>query len=134
VRRVLLSPRWLLGHALVVIAAVGFCRLGWWQLSVWEAPRGSFQNLGYALQWPLFAVFGVAMWVRIVRDTADPVRAAARAEQRAAAQAERRARSAARIPGPTGSSPAAALEGDDELAAYNRYLAGLYERDRREQG
>ncbi|MCG5466623.1 hypothetical protein MED01_005662 [Micromonospora sp. MED01] len=48
-----------------MIAAVCL-RLGWWQ---WEhALRGDGRSLGYALQWPLFAAFGVFFWTRVVHE------------------------------------------------------------------
>ena len=44
---------------LVIVAASGCLALGWWQWTRWESNSGSFQNLGYALQWPMFAGFCV---------------------------------------------------------------------------
>jgi DNA-binding transcriptional regulator of glucitol operon len=43
--------------ALVIVAACGCLALGWWQWTRFQSPSGTFQNLGYALQWPLFAWF-----------------------------------------------------------------------------
>ena len=43
----------------VIIAAGGCLALGWWQWSRFESSSGTFQNLGYALQWPMFAGFCV---------------------------------------------------------------------------
>lgn len=61
-----LAPRWLLGHLLVAAVAVTFLRLGWWQ---WEhARQGNTLSYGYALQWPLFAAFGVYFWIHVLRD------------------------------------------------------------------
>ncbi len=31
--------------------------LAWWQWGRWHDSDGSFQNLGYALQWPIFGLF-----------------------------------------------------------------------------
>ncbi|MEE3850808.1 transcriptional regulator [Gordonia sp. LSe1-13] len=42
--------------ALVVIAAVACLTLAWWQWDRYESSSGTAQNLGYALQWPAFAV------------------------------------------------------------------------------
>jgi hypothetical protein len=130
VRRVLLTPKWLFGHVLVLVVAVAFCRLGWWQWSRYRQTHGNLQYLSYALQWPLFAGFGVALWARVVRDSLRPP------------DRPRRPRPAtARRPGPPrrpvvppAPAPAGPPGADDELAAYNRYLASLYERDRQEQG
>jgi DNA-binding transcriptional regulator of glucitol operon len=130
VRRVLLAPKWLVGHVLVLVVAVAFCRLGWWQWGRYRQTQGGLQYLSYAVQWPVFAAFGVAMWARIVRDSLRPPAAAPQPPHRAGP----RLRPAA---GPTVANPAlpgaAQPEPDDELAAYNRYLASLYERDRQEQ-
>ena len=110
--RRLLTPRWLAWHAFAVVAALVMLRLGLWQ---WHRSQTthSAQNLGYALQWPAFAVFAVVVWLRVCRD---------------AVKGPPEARPApARTPRP---EPAAAVvpvtdEEDPELAAYNRYLARL---------
>ncbi|WP_435585960.1 hypothetical protein [Micromonospora aurantiaca (nom. illeg.)] len=61
-----LTPRWLLGHLVVGVIAALCLRLGWWQ---WQhALQGNTLSYGYALQWPLFAAFGVFFWMRVVRD------------------------------------------------------------------
>lgn len=112
-----LSPRWLGWHVLMLGAAVACLRLGWWQ---WEKGRatGSYQSLGYGLQWPLFAAFSVFVWWRVARDAVRPPRAAAPSARRRP-PAPRPVR-----PDPAaGGSPDA--EADPELAAYNRYLASL---------
>jgi hypothetical protein len=130
VRRVLLTPKWLLGHVLVLAVAVAFCRLGWWQWGRYRQTHGSLQYLSYAVQWPVFAAFGVALWARIVRDSLRPPAATGPPARR-------------RRPRPAPALPAGAIQvqprhddqpgHDDKLAAYNRYLASLYERDRQEQ-
>ncbi|AWB82547.1 hypothetical protein C3B44_09455 [Corynebacterium yudongzhengii] len=40
----------------VVLACLG---LAWWQWTRFQSGTGTFQNLGYALQWPLFGAFAV---------------------------------------------------------------------------
>ncbi|MBB3750534.1 DNA-binding transcriptional regulator of glucitol operon [Mycolicibacterium sp. BK634] len=52
---------------LVIIAACGCLALGWWQWSRFESNSGTFQNLGYALQWPMFAGFCVYAYRKFVR-------------------------------------------------------------------
>jgi DNA-binding transcriptional regulator of glucitol operon len=125
--RQLLAPKWLAWHAFAVVATLVMLRLGLWQWHRSHATH-SAQNLGYALQWPAFAVFGIVVWFRVCRDAvkgppeAKPV--------------------PARKPRP---EPAAAVvpvtdEEDPELAAYNRFLARLNEdagsapRDRAREG
>ncbi|SFG25729.1 hypothetical protein [Corynebacterium spheniscorum] len=48
------------GHVLFLILAV-CCTiaLAWWQWSRFRSGSGTFQNLGYALQWPMFGAFFV---------------------------------------------------------------------------
>ena len=53
--------------ALVILAAAGCLALGWWQWNRWESTSGSFQNLGYALQWPLFAGFCVYAYRKFIQ-------------------------------------------------------------------
>ena len=113
--RRLLAPQWLAWHALTLVVAVVFLRLGLWQ---WRqaVATGSPQNMGYALQWPVFALFGVAVWWRVCRDAVRP----------RPAGKPRPPRKPPRRPAP---EPAPAVpvtdEEDPELAAYNRYLAEL---------
>ncbi len=121
----MLSPKWWVGHVLVALAATAFVALGFWQWDRSQSIAGDFQNLGYALQWPLFAVFAVLAWWRVLwlesrRTLATP-------------------ESAAPPPPPPPPPPAPAKrrpppvqedESDDELAAYNAFLARLAEQDR----
>ncbi len=51
-----------------VAVAAGVClALGYWQWDRYESASGTGQNLGYALQWPLFAAFCVYGYRRFVR-------------------------------------------------------------------
>ena len=61
-----LRPGVLVGHVLVLAAALICLRLGWWQWSVAHATRGTVQNLGYALLWPVFAGAFIYMWLRFL--------------------------------------------------------------------
>lgn len=103
--------------ALVVVAAAGCLALGWWQWTRFEAVGGTGQNLGYALQWPLFAAFVVYAYRRFVQLEADgpaePDRSAPRELP----------------PGLLPERPAAPTEVDAATAEYNRYLAELAARD-----
>ncbi len=127
-RRFLLSPKWWVGHVLVVLAAVVFVALGRWQYDRSQSPDGDFQNLGYALQWPLFAVFVVIAWWRVLR-----------LEQRRLEQhhlEQGRGNSLSPTPEPSPplrpalhAQPVQEDDPDDELAAYNAHLAWLAARD-----
>ncbi|EFV12357.1 hypothetical protein [Segniliparus rugosus] len=62
------GPKRLAHHpAMLVLTFAAACAcllLGWWQWNRFHQAGGTFQNLGYALQWPLFAVFTVYGYVR----------------------------------------------------------------------
>lgn len=116
-RRVL-TPRWMLVHALAVLLVVGMLGLGGWQAV--RAAAGNMLSWGYMLQWPVFAGFVVFIWARevrrVVRGTGpEPLPGAS-----PAAPATRRPVVTRR----TGYGDAAGPD-DPELAAYNRYLAWL---------
>lgn len=57
---------------LVVVAALACLALAWWQWDRFESSSGSGQNLGYALQWPAFAIFVVYAYRRFVVLESDP--------------------------------------------------------------
>jgi hypothetical protein len=141
VRRLVLSPRWIVWHVLT-LGAMATC--GW--LAAWQWQRagsamGSALNVGYGLQWPVFAVFFAVMWWRMLRMEAAKLDLEAGAAQEAADVppsrsaepavriAEPRPATASDAPSPFGpgprSAPAVTDEDDPELAAYNRMLAEL---------
>ena len=110
---------------LLVIAAAGGClALGWWQWTRYESTSGSFQNLGYALQWPFFAGFCVYAYRKFVRYEEAPPEHNAGGELTEI---------------PTGllperpSTPAPATNDNPVLREYNAYLAELAEADRANQ-
>lgn len=41
----------------LTLAVVATLALAWWQWTRFRAGSGTFQNLGYAFQWPLFGLF-----------------------------------------------------------------------------
>jgi len=108
--------------ALVIFAACGCLALGWWQWTRFQSPSGTFQNLGYALQWPLFAWFCVYAYRKFVRyeETPPPPRnTGTPTELPAGLLPERR----------TVRQPPA----DPELQHYNAYLAELAKHDAERQ-
>lgn len=106
--RRLLTPRWLLGLLLTLCAAAGMLLLGRWQLGRGETTH-SLQNYAYAVEWVLFAAFAVFCFYKLAREAdAEP--------------AEEPSVDDVVIPRP---ERAAAEPQDDELAAYNAYLARL---------
>lgn len=94
--------------------------LGDWQWDRSRSVTGTGQNLGYALQWPLFGVVAVLAWAQVLRlerrRASDPARPAPAAESRPP------------VPRPREDDP------DDELAAYNAHLAELARRARDDRG
>jgi DNA-binding transcriptional regulator of glucitol operon len=110
VLRRLLTPRWLLGLVLTLAGAAGMVRLGMWQLGRGET-RHSLQNYSYAVEWVLFAAFAVFCYVKLLRD--DGMHDEAAEPATSVAVPPRR---------PVMEEPV-----DDELAAYNAYLARLNE-------
>ncbi len=117
--RFLVSPLWLGWHVFVVAAVAGMLALGSWQLHRAEAGNGL--SWAYTFEWPLFAVFAVVFWVKTIKDELHPPQAPAPEEVELPASARR----------PAGDSPGAPAAGaggeeDEELAAYNAYLARLH--------
>lgn len=108
--------------ALVVVAALGCLALGWWQFSRWESSTGSFQNLGYALQWPLFAAFVVYAYRRVAHLEAEPDDDAPPAAPGPAPVTEL---AEGVLPARTPNPVAQAQDDDPVLADYNAYLASL---------
>lgn len=107
---------------LVIIAASGCLALGWWQWSRFESTSGTFQNLGYALQWPMFAGFCVYAYRKFIRYEETPPAQASTTE------------SATEIPAgllpqrPT--ARATSDELDPAMREYNAYLAELAQADK----
>ena len=105
---------------LVMVAAGGCLALGWWQWTRFESNSGSFQNLGYALQWPMFAGFCVYAYRQLVRYEEAP-------------PAPPGTGSITEIPSgllPERPPAAAPQQADDPvLRDYNAYLARLAEAD-----
>lgn len=133
------------GIAVLCVAAMVVCfGLAWWQWDRFSSAGGTFQNLGYVLQWPLFGLFPVFMvwrWRVLSR------RRAGEAAREPADDSGRHGPAGAEPGGETATprtvvreqprrrvpeqaSPADAEDpADAELAAYNRYLAELNARD-----
>ncbi|WP_280510006.1 transcriptional regulator [Nocardia farcinica] len=118
--------------ALVLVAAVICLALGWWQWERFESASGTGQNLGYALQWPLFAAFVVFAYFRFVRLESESAEGPAPAEP-AATRRPRKDRPREIPAGILPERPTAARAADPVLAEYNRYLAELHAADVEEQ-
>jgi DNA-binding transcriptional regulator of glucitol operon len=110
--------------ALCVLSLVVCIGLAWWQWNRFEN-GGTWQNLGYVLQWPLFGLFPAFMVWRLRKLRSQPVE---RPEPHPVPPREP-AKTVARQ---DVSAPAADADDDPELAAYNRYLAKLNALDQQE--
>lgn len=105
----------------MVVAAATCLALGWWQLQRYESTSGTGQNLGYALQWPLFAAFVVFAYRRFLQleeDPGEPTRVDGPTEIPEGV-----------LPTRSTSTPSPDPE-DGALAEYNAYLAELNANDR----
>jgi DNA-binding transcriptional regulator of glucitol operon len=101
--------------AACVVSVLGACALAWWQWNRFESASGTWQNLGYVLQWPLFGLFPAFMFWRVKR-----------LKER---ESQVKAEPVAAGPAPRPKPPPVVHEDDDELSAYNRYLADLSAKD-----
>lgn len=115
----LLTPRWIAFTLVVIVAVVAMFALAWWQWARYESVGGSLQNLAYTVQWPLFAVFAVYLWWRLLRDAGkepEPVRPKPEDELPPLAP------KVVSRPIPLLAAPEPV---DEELESYNRYLSQL---------
>ena len=102
--------------ALCVLSLAACAGLAWWQWQRFESTTGTWQNLGYVLQWPLFGLFPAFMFWRLRK---------LRAQQHEPARPIPPILTPPAEPEPAPQPAAAADDDDPELAAYNRYLARL---------
>ena len=117
--RFLIAPKWLGWHVFVILSVLGMLWLGNWQLH--RAEAGNALSWAYTFEWPLFAIFAVVFWAKTIRDEVHP-------------PAEADPVDAVGLPGGIPVPPRQAGDGgdaggpgedDEELAAYNAYLARL---------
>lgn len=101
---------------LAVAAAAACLALGWWQWERFGSSSGTFQNLGYALQWPMFAAFFIYAYRKFVLLEANP-------EPPPPPDKPRELPEDLLPPRP---APAGGAGDDPVLAEYNRYLAELH--------
>ena len=103
----------------MTVGAAGCLALAWWQWTRFESASGDFQNLGYALQWPLFAGFCVYAYYKFVRYEEAPP--------------EPKRDAVTEIPQDLlPERPTASRQSDDDptLQEYNAYLADLAKKDK----
>lgn len=115
-------------HVTVVVVVPTFLGLFWWQVQ--RVREGNTLSWAYVFEWPFFTGYAVYLWWKLVHD---------QPERAPSAPTPRPSPAGARAPGGTGDGGDEAdeegignggeegdEEGDEELAAYNRYLAELH--------
>ncbi len=127
-------------HVVTIGAVITCGLLAAWQWGKAGSAMGSALNIGYGLQWPLFAVFFAVMWFRMLRleirqlNGEQPELAETPSMPGSVPTTQLEAEPDTTGPSPFTARPASVApisdETDPELAAYNRMLAVLAERDR----
>jgi hypothetical protein len=123
--RFLLRPRWLGWHLLMVVSFWGMLWLGDWQLH--RALSGNALSWAYTFEWPLFSCFAVVFWAKTIRDEFRIRRGVLATNRTADPQDDLPVgilRARAVQPATTGAGDENEDE-DEELTAYNAYLARL---------
>lgn len=105
---------------MLVTAFLAAC---WWQVT--RALGGNALSWAYVFEWPLFAGYLIYMWRRLSRERA-PGDAGTEPEPAAA-------EGVAGEPSLSHEGDDENVEEDEELAAYNQYLASLQESGRRKR-
>jgi DNA-binding transcriptional regulator of glucitol operon len=118
--RAFLTPAWLLRHAVLLVAVAVCVALGWWQLD--RARSGNMLSYAYAVEWPIFAIFAIGIWVREIRLAVRGDRPDTPPQAAPAAPADPMLTS---VPLRARQTPDSDQDGD--LSAYNDYLAWLAE-------
>jgi hypothetical protein len=117
----LFRPRWLGWHALMVGSVLGMLALGNWQLH--RAESGNALSWAYTFEWPIFAGFAIVFWAKTIRDEFHPpVPKGTPADD---VELPAGAPGAVAVPAAGGGPGDEPSEEDEELAAYNAYLARL---------
>ncbi len=95
-------------HVALAVFVPGCVALTWWQVT--RALGGNTLSWVYTFEWPLFAAYATFMWWKLVHD--DPV-------------SEAVSDPVSEVVSDPVSEANSEDEPDDDLAAYNRYLADL---------
>lgn len=110
---------------LCVLSLVACVGLAWWQWQRFESNSGTWQNLGYVLQWPLFGLFPAFMFWRLRKLRTQPPEQPDQPVPAPAPEPDIPIQKVVR-------QDVAEDDDDPELASYNRYLAQLNERHQQE--
>ena len=130
-RRIWWTRKAVLLHSILLILVPSFVALFWWQVQ--RVRQGNGLSWAYVFEWPFFLGYAVYLWWKLVHEQDEPGAAPAPTSSSAPATHGAVGADAAGSVG-AGDAPAAAddspAEQDEELAAYNRYLAQLHESGR----
>ncbi len=121
--RFLIKPRWLGWHLLMVVSFWGMLWLGDWQLH--RALGGNALSWAYTFEWPLFAGFAVVFWAKTIRDEFRIKRGVAPSPDASPEELPVGVAGAAGFRAVQVSTAEPAADEDEELSAYNAYLAKL---------
>jgi hypothetical protein len=128
--RFLITPRWLGWHLLMVVSFWGMLWLGDWQLH--RALSGNALSWAYTFEWPLFACFAVVFWAKTIRDEfrikrGEILAPGAVSDALPELGADGLSIGIAQVSAQSAAEAVGAAEQDDEeLRAYNAYLARLH--------
>lgn len=135
------TPRALGLHVTLVLVVPTFLALFWWQVD--RVRQGNTLSWAYVFEWPFFTAYAIYLWWKLVHDQPDATAAfTAPATSPSGASCTSVPGAAQETGGAEGSAPrdgaedggVEEIEGEDEeLAAYNRYLAELHASGRRKR-
>ena len=118
--RFLIQPRWLGWHLLMVVCFWGMLWLGDWQLR--RALAGNGLSWAYTFEWPLFAGFAVVFWAKTIKDEFGIKRDGSQGTLAGPSDSDDLPVSVRPVQVSVGT---AEDDEDEELSAYNAYLARL---------
>jgi hypothetical protein len=118
--RFLIQPRWLGWHVLMVVSFWGMLWLGDWQLH--RALAGNGLSWAYTFEWPLFAGFAVVFWAKTIKDEFRIKRDGSQGTLAGPSDSDDLPVSVRPVQVSVGT---AEDDEDEELSAYNAYLARL---------
>jgi hypothetical protein len=121
--RFLIRPRWLGWHLLMVVSFWGMLWLGDWQLH--RALGGNALSWAYTFEWPLFACFAVVFWTKTIRDEFRIRRGVTAGTGTSPEDVPAGAAHASGFQAVQVGTAEPAEDEDEELTAYNAYLARL---------
>jgi hypothetical protein len=118
--RFLIQPRWAGWHLLMVVSFWGMLWLGDWQFH--RAISGNGLSWAYTFEWPLFAGFAVVFWAKTIKDEFRIKRDGPQGTLAGPSDSDDLPVSVRPVQVSVGT---AEDDEDEELSAYNAYLARL---------